>query len=86
MDLLLSTIFLPFAVAILIALVGDRNHRLRNGLLMSISIFDFIVVLYYSKPILAGELAPYVLADLDFFQLAFHVDALSLLMSSWLSF
>jgi multicomponent Na+:H+ antiporter subunit D len=86
MSLLLSTIFLPFLVAILIALIGERNNYLRNGLLMGISIFDFAVVLYYSEPILAGQLAPYVLADLDFFQLAFHVDALSLLMGSVITF
>jgi len=86
MSLLLSTIFLPFLVAVLIALLGERNNNLRNGLLMAISSFDFAVVLYYSKPILAGQLAPYVLADLDFFQLAFHADALSLLMGSVITF
>jgi multicomponent Na+:H+ antiporter subunit D len=35
---------------------------------------------------LAGQLTPYVLADLDFFQLTFHVDALGLLMSSLITF
>lgn len=86
MSLLLSTIFLPFLVAVLIALIGERKDYLRNGLLMAISSYNFVIVLYYSEPILSGQLAPYVLADLDFFQLAFHVDALSLLMGSVITF
>ena len=86
MNLILATIFLPFVIAIVIALLGDRNNNLRNGLLMGISLCNFVVILSQYKVILAGKIVPYVLADLDFFQLTFSADALSLLMGSIITF
>lgn len=84
--LLMLTIFLPFVVAIAIALLGEKNNYIRNALLMAISVFNFVVVLYNSGPIILGQLSPYIMADLDFFKLAFNIDALSLLMASVITF
>ena len=84
--LLLVTVFLPFVVALFVALLGERNDHLRNAVLLLVSVFEFVVILSHSGAILAGRLAPYVMADLDFFKLTFNADALSLLLGSLISF
>lgn len=84
--LLLQAIFAPFAVALIVALLGDRHAYFRNGLLMAISFFDFAVVFAHAKAILAGKLAPIVLADLHYFELVFNIDAFGLLLASLITF
>lgn len=86
MNLLLTIVFLPFPTAILIAMLGDGYERLRNGIVMAISLFSFAALLSQSGVILSGRMAPYVMADMGFFQFAFHVDAVSLLLGSIITF
>ncbi|MBI5788589.1 MAG: monovalent cation/H+ antiporter subunit D family protein [Candidatus Schekmanbacteria bacterium] len=85
-NMLLLTIFLPFVITLVILLLGEKRIYARNGILMAISIFEFVVVLSHSQAVLAGKLSPMTLADLDFFTLTFNVDPLSLLLGSLISF
>ena len=86
MNLLLCTIFIPFVVALAIALIGEKNAKLRNVLLMGISIFVFFAVLSQVRPVLDNELVPFILADLDFFKIAFAVDAFSMMIGCLITF
>ncbi|MBU2590907.1 MAG: proton-conducting transporter membrane subunit [Nitrospinota bacterium] len=86
MGLLVATIFLTFAVAVGVALIGEKSDKIRNALLMFICIFDFAVLISKSKAILSGQLAPYVLANISDFKIAFQADALSLLMGVMITF
>jgi multicomponent Na+:H+ antiporter subunit D len=82
---LLSLIFLPFLVAVILSLTG--SHRgLRNWLLMGISIHNFLIILGLSPRVLEGELFPLTLLKLPFFNLEFQLDPLSLLIGALVTF
>jgi multicomponent Na+:H+ antiporter subunit D len=82
---LISLVFLPFLVAILFCIIGQRRI-LRNGLLMGISIYNFFIILMLSPDVLKGELFSVTLLKLPFFNLAFQLDALSLLIGALITF
>jgi multicomponent Na+:H+ antiporter subunit D len=82
---LLSLIFLPFLVAIVISLLGSRQ-RLRNFLLMGISIHNFLIVLGLGPEVLKGNRFLLTILKSPFFNLEFQLDPLSLLMGALVTF
>ncbi len=83
---LISTVFIPFVIALTVILIGERNDKLRNVLIMIMPFYNLIGFLANSAAILAGKLPVVTIADLGFFTITFRADPLALLMGTLVTF
>lgn len=84
--LILLAIVIPFFAAILILLVGEKNNRLRNAIIMATCLIDFGLVLWIAGPDLSGRVSPFTLLKNPLFPLQFQVDSFSLFFALLASF